>query len=173
MRIMPKFTGRLPGTVVAMLGIRPGERVVAWAAGPGADVTQAHFTAATDRALYAQSIGERIPWDRISKATWDDPVLDLVVLDDSGRPARLERVRIDDAKDLPAAVHDRVTASVVVSERVELRPGAGALLVARRGSDDDVIRWSVVFDVGLDPTDAQLRAAADDALGGLRDALGI
>ena len=173
MRILPKFTGRLPGTVIGMLGIRPGEMVVAWGAGPGADVTQAHFTAATDRALYVQSIGERIPWDRISKATWDDPVLDLVVLDDGGRPARLVRVRVDDSHDLPAAVHDRVTASVVVSERVELRPGAGALLVARRGSDDDVIRWSVVFDGGLDPSDPQLRAAADEALGGLRDALGI
>jgi hypothetical protein len=173
MRIMPKFTGRLPGTAIAMLGIRPGEKVLAWGAGPGDDVTQAHFAAATDRALYLQATGERLPWDTISKATWDEPMLDLVVVDDAGRPSRLVRVRVDDSRDLPAAVHDRVTASVVVSERVDLSNGAGALLVARRGSDDDDVRWTVVFDPGLDPSDPTLREEASAALAQLRDSLGI
>lgn len=173
MRIMPRLTGRLPAAAAGALGIRPGERVVAWGAGPGADVTQAQFTAATDRALYVQATGDRIPWDRVSKAIWDEPLLDLVLLDDDDRPSRLVRVRIDDAKDLPAAVHDRVTASVVISERVQVRHGASALFVARRGSDDDEIRWSVVFDGGLDTTDPELRTAADEALLRLRESLGI
>jgi hypothetical protein len=173
MRIMPRLGGRLPGTVVGMLGIRPGEKVVAWGAGPGADVTQALFAAATDRALYLQATGERLPWDHISKATWDEPMLDLVVIDEEGRPSRLVRVRIDESHDLPAAVHDRVTASVLISERVDLGNGAKALLAARRGSDDGEVRWTVVFDHGLDPSDPQLRAAADAALAQLRDSLGI
>ena len=86
---------------------------------------------------------------------------------------RQVRLRLDDARDLPPAVHDRVTASVVVSERVDLGGGAMALMVARRASDDDDIRWSVVFDTGLDPEDPALRRAASEALGRLRNALGI
>ncbi len=154
-----------------MLGIGPGERVVAWGSSPGADATQTLFAAATDKALYLQATGDRLPWDRISKATWNDPLLELVVSMDSGQP-RLLRLTVEDARDLPAAVHDRVTASVLISERVDLGNGAGALIVARRSDDDDV-RWTVLFDSGLDTTDPVLRAAADAALARLRDALGI
>ena len=173
MRILPKFSGRLPGTAIAMLGIPPGERVVAWGAGPGADVTQSHFAAATDRALYLQATGERLAWDRITKASWDEPMLDLVVVDEAGQASRLVRARLDDSRDLPAAVHDRVTASVLVSERVDLGGGAKALMVARRASDDDEVRWTVVFDAGLDPGDPDLQAEATAALARLRDSLGI
>lgn len=170
MRIMPRLGNRLPGSVVAMLGIGPGEKVVAW--GTTSDATQSTVVAATDRALYVQAVGERLPWDTIAKATWSDPDLDLVITSPDGRP-RSMRVRIDDSRDLPAAVHDRVTASVVVSERVDLGNGAKALLVARRSGDSGEIGWSVVFDAGLDPSDPALRAAADDALARLRDSLGI
>lgn len=172
MRIMPKLTGRLPGAVIAMLGIEPGERVVAWGSGPGADPTQTLFVAATDKALYVQATGDRLPWDRISKATWDDPVLEVVVDSGSGQPSRLVRVRVEDSRELPAAVHDRVTASVLVSERVDLGNGAGALMVARRG-DADEVRWTILFDSGLDVSDPALREAADGALARLREALGI
>ncbi len=171
MRIMPKLTGRLPGAVIAMLRIEPGERVVAWGSSPGADATQTMFAAATDKALYLQATGDRLPWDRISKATWDDPVLELVVAAEGGQ-SRLLRLDVEDARDLPAAVHDRVTASVLISERVDLGNGAGALMVARR-TDDDEVRWTVVFDSGLDVADPALRAAADAALARLRETLGI
>jgi hypothetical protein len=172
MRIMPKLTGRLPGAVIAMLGILPGERVVAWGSGPGADPTQTLFVAATDKALYLQATGDRLPWDRISKATWDEPQLEVVVDGGPGQPPRLVRVRVEDSRDLPAAVHDRVTASVLVSERVDLGNGAGALMVARRG-DTDEVRWTVLFDSGLDASDPALREAADAALARLRESLGI
>lgn len=171
MRIMPKLTGRLPGAAIAMLGIEPGERVVAWGSSPGVDATQTLFAAATNRALYLQATGDRLPWESISKATWNEPVLELMVVVDGGQP-RLLRLTVEDARDLPAAVHDRVTASVLVSERVDLGNGAGALLVARR-SEGDEVRWTVVFDSGLDASDPELREAADAALARLRDALGI
>jgi hypothetical protein len=172
-RIMPKGLGRLPGSAAAMLGIGPGEKVVAWGVGEGADATQSLFAAATDRALYLQATQDRIPWTRITKATWEEPVLELVVVNDGDRGSRLVRVRVEDARDLPAAVRDRVTASVIVSERVDLGDGAGALLVARRGEDGGDVRWSVVFDAGLDSRDPRLRAAADAALVDLRASLGI
>ena len=167
---LPGMGNRLPGAVVSMLGIPRSERVVAW--GSDSDETQTAYVAATDRALYLSARGERIPWDRISKASWDEPVLEIVVVDDAGRPERV-LVRMDDEGEVPAAVHDRVTASVVVSEWVDLAGGKGARLVARRASDDDAVRWSVVFDSGLDPSDPSLRQAAHEALSRLRDSLGI
>jgi hypothetical protein len=173
MRIMPRFVTRLPGTVVQLLGIRPGEKVIAWGSGPGPDGGEPVFAAATSRALYAQAINERLPWDRISKASWEAPTLELIALDDGDGPSRVVRLRLDDPRDLPAAVHDRVTASVVISEHVDLVGGAGALLVARRASDEDPVRWSVAFDRGLDADDPQLREAAGEALDRLRAALGI
>jgi hypothetical protein len=99
--------------------------------------------------------------------------LTVVVLDSAGRLQRPLRLRIDASRDLPPAVHDRVTASVVISERVDLGDGATALLVARRDSDDGSIGWSVVFDAGLDPADPDLRRAADAALEQYRGSLGI
>jgi hypothetical protein len=159
---------RLPGDVPARLGVRPGEKVIAW--GSTAD---GGFVVATDRALYGDGISDRTRWSSISKAGWDEPVLSLSILDDDGRPKRPVRLRLDDFRDLPPAVHDRVTASVVISERVELGEGAKALLTARKDSDDGQIRWSVVFDSGLDPTDPELRGAADAALEQRRASLGI
>lgn len=166
---LPWTGNRLPGTVVGMLGIPREERVVAW--GSTSDATQTAYVVATERALYLSSRGERIPWDRISRAGWVEPDLELVV-DGTERPEFM-RVHLDDPRDLPAAVHDRVTASVVVSEWVDLANGKGARLVARRASDEDAVRWSVVFDAGLDPADPALRQAADEALRRLRDSLGI
>lgn len=170
---LPGLPPRLPRRVPALLGIPAGERVISWGSGPGSDVTEASYVVATTRAVYVQSTGERLPWHRIAKATWDDPMLDLVVLDEAGHPAGLRRLRVDDAKDLPPAVRDRVTDSVIVSERVDLGGGRSAVMAARRDSDTGDIRWSVLFDAGLDPRDARLREAADEALGRLRDSLGI
>ena len=170
---LPGLPPRLPRWVPDRLGIPAGERVISWGCGPGSDVTEATYVVATTRALYVQSTGERLPWHRISRAAWDDPVLDLVVLDDAGQPAGLRRLRVDDAKDLPPAVRDRVTDSVIVSERMDLGDGRAALMAARRDSDTGDIRWSVQFEAGVDPRDPELRRSADEALGRLRDSLGI
>jgi hypothetical protein len=158
---------RLPREEVQALGVPAGERTVGWGR------LAAGCAVATDRALYAATLGGRLPWHAISKAVWDPPYLSLTVVDRAGAVVGRPRLDLVEPRDLPAAVHDRVTASVVVSEHVDLADGSGALIAARRDSDDDEIRWSVVFDAGLDPTDPALRAAADDALARLRDALGI
>lgn len=170
---LPSFPPRLPSGATARAGVRPGEKVVAWGRGLAAADAETPFVLATDRALYFEADARRIPWSRISKASWDEPVLTFVALDDRGRPSTPVAVEVPEAGDLPAAVHDRVTASVVMSQRVDLEGHGGALMVARRDSDDGQIRWSVVFDAGLDPTDPALRKAADEALTRLRDSLGI
>jgi hypothetical protein len=70
-------------------------------------------------------------------------------------------------------VRERVNASIVVQHHAALVGDAGARLVARRIPGSTDLRWSVVFDPGLDPSDPDLRARADEALTALRSALGI
>ncbi|MBI1350091.1 MAG: hypothetical protein GC156_03130 [Actinomycetales bacterium] len=169
MGLFPRGRGRLPAGVADDLGIEGRERIVAWGTNPGS-AGAPDYIVATDRALYLGQSGERLAWDAITKATWSEPSFDLVI---AGSPTRRMRLTVADSGDLPAAVHDRVTASVVVSERLDLGDGRGAMAVARRPSDADAIRWSVVFDAGLDPSDPELRAEADRALSSLRRSLGI
>ena len=167
--------GRLgaPKQLRSRVGVPGGEKLVAWGSGLRRTGTDVAYVAATNRALYIESAGERICWDRIGKAQWDEPILELVLLDDFGQPARLVSVPLDQSNGVPAAVHAQVTESVIASQRLDLGDGAGAVAVARRSLEADTIWWSVVFDTGLNHADPVLRTRADEALASLRDSLGV
>jgi hypothetical protein len=167
--------GRLvaPRGLRSRLDVLPGEKLVAWGSGLPASGSDATYVAATNRAIYLESLGERLPWDLISRAQWDEPMLEVVALDSAGQPKRLVSVRLDQPNGVPAAVHSQVVQSVIASERLDLGDGVGAVAVARRSMDSDSIWWSVVFDSGLNHADPDLRSRADEALGALRDSLGV
>ena len=154
------------------VGIRPGERVISWGVGDKADPDDS-LIVATDAALYEQRSRQRIEWQRVTKGTWEQPEF-VIDFDDDGLARRL-RIRVDDARDIPAAVRDRVTDTVVVSEYRTLEGDRGAFFVARRPPNGDVgdIRWSVVFDEGLDPESPAMRERADAELEQIRATLGI
>lgn len=160
------FLRRVPADVRSQ--IRPGERVLSWSA-----VEPAGHAIATDSALYLpvpQPL--RLSWDLISKATFSEAA--VLVVEGRAEPSardRAWRVVLVDPDALPTVVYERVTSSVVVSERVELRGELGARIVARRVGDG--LRWTVTFDAGLDPQDPSLRAEADLALAQLRSTLGV
>ncbi len=162
-------TRRLPSGIRERLEVPKSERVIAWGVDPVNDI----YTLATDKALYPEQIHERLRWDSISKATWDEPILNVTVQDTTGAMKGNLKLRVEESGDLPAAVFALVTESVVISEHVELGEGAGARMVARRDGDEGTIWWSVVFDTGLNPADPALRARADEELASLREALGI
>ena len=153
----------------SLLAMDLGERVIAW----GCDSANDRYTLATDKALYPEQIRERLRWDSISKATWDEPILNVTIHDTSGATKGTLKLRVEESGDLPAAVFALVTESVVVSEYVDLGNGAGARMVARRDGDEGTIWWSVVFDSGLNSADPALRARAEEELASLRDSLGI
>lgn len=158
---------RLPGDLA-----EPGERLLAWAEGSGGVVY------ASTRAIYLPEAGAfgaqgwtRLPWTAVDRASWEEP--EVVVearVDDSAR-----RWRVDLAAPgrIPEVVRERVMASIVVSEHLELREGAGARIVGRRSDVDAPIEWQITFDPGVDPEDPYLREAAVGALAELRDSLGI
>ena len=157
--------GRHKPPEVAALRVLDGERLSSWALAVQPNIA----IGATDRALYVGP-DERLAWDDITRATWEPPVLTLV-LDPQGR--RTRRLTLPEAGDLPAVVRTFVTDSVIVSEQVEVAPGAGARLVARRAGLGGDVRWSVIFDEGLDSRDPALQAAAMEKLDQLRETLGI
>lgn len=163
---------KFPAGARASMGISERERVIAWGIGES-DQQDGTFVVATDQALYDQRTGTRVGWQAVIKGTWEQPDLVIDFHADAG-PRRI-RIRLNNPRDLPAAVRDRVTDTVVISEHRESADGVGAHFVARRspGSGIEDIRWTVVFDAGLDAGDPRLREWADDTLQELRASLGI
>lgn len=158
---------RTPREVRDVVGA--GERVLAWcpAGAPGT------YAIATDAALYVP-VPEplRLPWDQIAKAAWsEESVLVVEGRRDARGPDRAWRVRLDEPGALPTVVYERVTSTIVVSERVAIDGDLGARVVGRRAGDG--LRWTVTFDPGLDPGDPEIRRRADEALASLRATLGV
>ncbi|MBV8933062.1 MAG: hypothetical protein JOZ47_19300 [Kutzneria sp.] len=115
-------------------------------------------------AVMATSMGlwlpdsSRVGWHLISKATWGDGVLTVVVAQETGtagdavllsdQPPR--RVRLERPGRLPEVVRRRVTGSIRSSHRHEL-PGGVAWFVQRRVAGQDGIVLQVRADPGVDP----------------------
>jgi hypothetical protein len=157
---------RTPPEVRAL--VPSGERLLAWSR-----VNPAGIAVATDSALYLpvpQSV--RFAWDLVAKATFDEAgVLVVEGRDQPQGPDRAWRVLLDEPGAFPTVVYERVTSSVVVSERVAIEGDLGARVVARRVGDH--LRWTVTFEAGLDPRDPRVRARADVAVAELRSTLGV
>ncbi len=153
--------------------IPSSERLLAWTYGPATPAIQEQtLVVATDRALYPFGYAERVPWETVMRAVWDDPIQEVVTNDGVGG-VNVLRVTLDDAGSIPQVVFERVMATIVVQRHVEFSGKLGATFLARRVPASDEIRWEVVFDQGLDPADVELRERADEELAALRSSLGI
>jgi len=164
---MSRFSLRPPAEVRARAG---GERVLAWLPSEGSSVV-----ATQDELLLPEGMEPaRVRWDLVLRAVWVDEAVDLTVQSGAGgRPVQLHVPVVGAADTLAGVVRERVNASIVVQHHAALEGDAGARFVARRVPGSTDLRWSVVFDPGLDPSDPHLRARADDALAEFRSSLGI
>jgi hypothetical protein len=164
---------RLPAELAGVSGVIPdGERVKAWASGPVRLDGEPTLVVATDLAVYSPGYFGRVPWEQVMRVTWDDPILEFVMTNPAGS-TDLARITLDAAGSIPQLVYERVTATIVMQRHIKLIDSRGATLVARRVRGSDEIRWEVVFDAGVDPSDPEMRARADEQLGWLRDSAGI
>lgn len=148
-----------------------GERVLAWLA-----VGSSSLVATETALLLPTGVADddRVPWDRVVRVSWEPDVLEVTAQERAGGRPVVLRVRFEgDPSPLPEVVRERVTSSIVVQHHVELVGERGARLIARRVPGATDLRWSVVFDAGLDPSDPDLRRRADEALAGLRASLGV
>jgi hypothetical protein len=147
-----------------------GHRLLAWLPSGSSSLV------ATDAALVLPegSVPPSIPWDLVVRVTWGADHVEVTAQPRPGARPEVHRVGFTGA---PAAmaetVRERVTSSIVVQHHVELVGERGARLVARRVPGSDELRWSVVFDAGLDASDPALRDQADAALSALRASLGV
>lgn len=159
----------LPADVKASLDLPRGERVLA--------VTKDANTGwlvGTRRALYLGDPAEwtRLPWERIDRAGWDRDAEELEVFEvaDFGRVQPRHVRRIEEPGRLLELLHERVTASVVVTRHVPLEGSRGLRVIGRRapGTDEPII-WSALLDDALDPQDPQVRTAVERGLAMVRD----
>lgn len=159
---------RAPAEVRARV---PGDRVLAWCPSGTSSLV------ATEHALLlpeVDGVATRIPWDLVLRAAWQEREVEVTAQDaPGGRPVVHHIAVPEDPGALPEVVRERVNASIVVQHHVELVGERGARIIARRDPGSTELRWSVVFDSGLDPRDPQLRSKADAALAALRSSLGV
>ncbi|MEU7897644.1 hypothetical protein AB0B45_32895 [Nonomuraea sp. NPDC049152] len=155
------FFRRLPSDVRKSLATTTGERVLTFAQ------ADEGYVVATDLALFLPD-GERVPWETVEQAGWDEDGLNLTTSD-----GRRLSARIAEPHRLPEAVRERVNSTIVVNKYVQLPGRGGVRLVARRTPGADAFTWTFHFDEGLDPDDPGLRAQAEQALEGLRRSMGV
>lgn len=142
------------------LPVAPGERLLAWAAADDGRVV-----GGTRDAVY---VPERIPWEQVEAADWDreSSTLRISEVGTWGSP-RPEHVFVLEAPGrLLELVRERVTASVVLQRGVVVRAGRGLRVVARRppGRSAGELSWVIEYDEGIDPSDPEVRRAAEAAL---------
>lgn len=159
--------GSLPAAVRDALALDRGERVLAVAPTKGGS----HVTATTT-ALHvpAPSGGfTRIPWERVDQATWKDGWLHV----QEAAAGAEHHVRLTDPGSVPETVRERVTSTIAVSHQAQLPGGGNVRIAGRRPAAGGDVRWTFVFEPGLDPGDPGLRAQAEQVLEGLRRQTGL
>jgi hypothetical protein len=125
---------------------------------------------ATAAALYVPDEGfVRLPWERIEQGSWRDGWLHIREVGRAGE----HHLRLTEPGAVPETVQERVTATIAINRHEKLPEGGGVRIVGRRPPRGDAIRWTFVFDAGLDPDDPGLRAQAEQILENLRRQTGL
>jgi hypothetical protein len=144
--------------------------VLAWA------VSGSDFLAALDDGLLlpAGDAPAQLPWDLILRASWEPDRAEIVYQPSVGESPRSLTVPVSgEFEVLAAVVREQVMGSIVIQHHVELAGEIGARLIARRVPGETELRWSVVFDAGIDTKNPLIREQVDAVLTSLRSSLGV
>jgi hypothetical protein len=163
----PRRTTHLPDDARATPGLARGERVLS-----AAQLRDGGWIAATNHGLVGD--GWRSPWSAATHAQWYDDAdsLEIAWLDDAGQ--RQDRLLVlDEPCQLPETVHERVTATILLSRHVPVSDGRGVRVVARRQPGSDDVEWQVVADAGIDADDPQVQGRVDTAVRAMSVELGL
>lgn len=170
---LPWRRAAIPRAMKQRLAASGGGRVLGWSWLPGEG-----WAVATPSALVVADAEHpdthplRIRWDHVLKASWTDGALELVGTAE-GAPSRARYVlAVDEQGLLAEAVRTLVTGTIAWSQRIDEGPERRAWFAARR-DESGAITWAVSFDAGLDASDPDLRAWADDRLATIREATGL
>lgn len=168
---MARFaTSRLDRTVLASLGAFLGRRptVLAWA-----NATDGWVIGLPGAMLRGDGEAWRsFPWHQVTTGQWDSPNGRLTWLDADGIA---HEAVLEGGGRFADLFNERVSASVVVSRRVELEPGRHVTLALRRNLEpgSDQTTWQVIPGAGVDPQDPGVRARLDQELAAVQADFGL
>ncbi len=144
----------LPDDIRAALDVDPKERILAWA-----DDGNGRAIVASETALHLQRVPPtytRFGWEQIEHASYEAGVLTVTLVPEPDSATL--RLPVGEGRDLPIAVRDRVTSSVVVDRFVPLTDEVGVRIVGRRAGSGDVV-WRTELDPSLADIASALEAA--------------
>jgi hypothetical protein len=154
--------------------VTAGERLLAWA-----PLTEGGWVAGTRDALYLPLV--RLPWEEVEAADWDNDLARLRVSEVGqwGLPRAEHAFSLDVS--VPSEAHrflqllrERITASVLLVRHVPITGKRGVRVVGRRApSGRTPVQWVYAYDVGIDPTDPVVQAAAASALASAQSDVGL
>jgi hypothetical protein len=161
---------RLPDAVRAALG---GSRPLARAA----DDAGGWVVGTRDRLFLVDAAGsaESWGWEVVHRADWDKETSVLVVepVQDYAAPVVRHQRTLPEPGDLVPLVRERVTATVVVQQRVQVRGKKGFSVIGRRPPTGGEVVWAFELDEGLDPDDPVVHEATQRALVEARASVGL
>jgi hypothetical protein len=159
----------MPDGIRAALGLPRGERVLDWTTD-----TQGTVLVATATHLYAVSGADvvlRRPWHLVDAGRWNSDTSTLTVTWVDGE--RRSRWSLDGATVFLQALRERVQASVVLSEAVELGEGRGARVVLRRDLASGGLLGQTILGRGVRAEDPGVRETTEAALAYLKEQVGL
>jgi len=136
--------------------------VLAWA-----DDGQGRAVVATETALHLQRTPPaytRLGWEQIEYASYEGGVMSVTLV--PALDSATLRVPVGEGRELPVAIRDRVTSSVVVDRFVPLTDDAGVRIVGRRSGSGEIV-WRSDLDADL-AGNPELAQAAESALDEVR-----
>jgi hypothetical protein len=159
--------------------VERGEKLLADAVADGA-----HLGGTRDALYVVRGLGGgsfdltetvRIPWEDVQAADWDAETSTLRVSEVGTwgvqRPVHVFTLPVPGR--LLELVRERVTASVVLQRHVPIDGRRGLRVIARRAPRGDrPVQWFHEYDEGIDPTDPDVRRAAQEALDAARAEVG-
>ena len=170
MAISLRRSERLPEQVRDALGLGSGERVLSW----GREETSGTTLVATNHALYAvDAAGEctvHRPWHEVDGGTWSAELTTLTVTwVDGSRPSQWV---LGATSLVPETLRERVQASVVLAQRIELGPRRSAKVALRQDLATGDLVEQVVLGRGARADDPELEARTEAVLAYLREQVG-
>ena len=170
MAISLRRSERLPSQVRDGVGLGCGERVLRW----GREAASGTTVVATNHGLYAvDAAGARTlarPWHDVDGGTWSAELSTLTVTwVDGSRPAQWV---LGATSLVPETLRERVQASVVLAQRIELGPRRTAKVALRQDLATGDLVEQVVLGRGVRADDPELAARTDAALAYLREQVG-
>ncbi len=170
MRLPRNARNRVPGRARTAIDTAPGERLLAWAE----DEAGAAVVASTHRLLVVTPAGEvdlGRPWHLVDAGGWDHDTFALTVTWVDG--ARTSTWVLPEPRMLPETVRERVQASVVLAERVELPGRRFARVVVRSDLATGDLLEQTILGRGVRRDDPGVAEATAAARADLREQVGL